>query len=384
MKRKLLMMLVLGLFFSAQGAPAGWTTAKRLTWTSGVSSNPAIAVDPSGNLHVVWDDDTPGYGDIYYKRSTDGGTSWTPSQRLTWNSGTSQTPVIAADPSGHLHVIWSDNTGGIPNLFYRRSTDGGVSWTASQRLTWLSSSSLVPAIAADLSGNLHVVWFCAAAGNWEIYYKKSTDGGTSWTPSQRLTWNSGVSFYPVISVDSLHNPYVAWFDDTSGNFEICFRMSSDGGTTWRSAKRLSQTSGKSEDPAIAVAASGHLHLVWQDDTPGNSEIYYEMGSDGGANWTTAKRITWTSGSSNYPSMAIDSSGNPHIVWMDNTSGDDEIYYRDSLDGGANWEPSQRLTWTSGWSGWPEIAVDSFGNLHVVWRDSMPGNLEIYYKKYVKE
>ena len=33
---------------------------KRITWTSGSSDHPFIAADPSGNLHVVWSDDTPG------------------------------------------------------------------------------------------------------------------------------------------------------------------------------------------------------------------------------------------------------------------------------------------------------------------------------------
>jgi hypothetical protein len=28
----------------------------------------AIAVDPSGNIHVVWYDDTPGDFEIYYKK----------------------------------------------------------------------------------------------------------------------------------------------------------------------------------------------------------------------------------------------------------------------------------------------------------------------------
>ena len=49
---------------------------------------------------------------------------------------------------------------------------------------------------------------------------------------------------------------------------------------------------------------------------------------------------------------------------------------------AQWSPAKRLTWTSGDTLSPVIAADSLGNLHVVWRDSMSGNLEIYYKKYI--
>jgi len=56
MKRMALMIATLGLFLLAQAAQADWTPAKRLTWTSGISNYPAIAVDSSGNLHLVWAD----------------------------------------------------------------------------------------------------------------------------------------------------------------------------------------------------------------------------------------------------------------------------------------------------------------------------------------
>jgi len=68
MKRTGLMIAAHGLFLFAQVAHADWTPAKRLTLNSGSSLYPAIAVDPSGNPHMVWDDDTPGNREIYYKK----------------------------------------------------------------------------------------------------------------------------------------------------------------------------------------------------------------------------------------------------------------------------------------------------------------------------
>jgi hypothetical protein len=120
MKRTGLMSAALGLFLFVQAAQADWTQAKRLTWNSGYSSWPAIAVDTTGNLHVVWMDDTPGNREIYYKKSTDGGSTWMPSQRLTWNSGWSAYPGIAVDSSGNLHVVWDDYTPGNSEIYYRK------------------------------------------------------------------------------------------------------------------------------------------------------------------------------------------------------------------------------------------------------------------------
>jgi len=102
-----------------------------------------------------------------------------------------------------------------------------------------------------------------------------------------------------------------------------------------------------------------------------------------AGWTTIKRLSFTSAHSYYPAIAVDSLGNPHIVWKESTPGNTEIYYRKSTDQGSTWAALERLTWTSGNSGEPAIAVDSVGNIHIVWSDNTPGNLEIYYKKFSK-
>jgi hypothetical protein len=49
----------------------------------------------------------------------------------------------------------------------------------------------------------------------------------------------------------------------------------------------------------------------------------------------------------------------------------------SSDAGASWATT-RLTWNSGQSTMPEIAVDSRNRYHVAWKDDTPGNEEIYY------
>jgi len=121
MKSMKMLFLAIGLsFYFAQIAPAEWTPAMRLTWTSGGSWFPAITVDSSGHLHVVWSDSTPGNDEIYCKQSTDAGVTWTASQRLTWNSGPSQYPASSVDSSGNLHIVWSDYTPGNIEIYYRK------------------------------------------------------------------------------------------------------------------------------------------------------------------------------------------------------------------------------------------------------------------------
>jgi len=383
MKRMWLLILAIGFFLFAQVAQADWTPAKRLTWTSGLSNMPVIIVDPSGNPHVLWQDNTPGKSVIYYKKSTDGGTTWTALNRLAWTSGGSYAPGVAVDSLGHLHVAWSDDTPGNAEIYYKKSTDGGATWTVSKRLTWTLGYSTAPAIAVDSSGTLHVAWQEHTLTNREIYYKKSPDEGATWTASQRLTWTSSYSESPAIAVDSSLNPHLVWHGATPGYWQVYYKKSTDGGANWTTSRRLTWTSGNSYVSAVCADAPAALHVIYYDHSPGNAEIYYRKSLDGGASWKTSQRLTWNSGFSGYPALAIDASGDLHVVWQDDTPGNEEIYYKTSTDGGATWPNSQRLTWTSGGSYYPSIAAAASGDLHVVWEDGTPGNGEIYYLKSIK-
>jgi hypothetical protein len=355
--------------------------SRRLTWTSGYSGSPDIAVDGSDRLNLVWVDNTPGNPEIYYKKSLDWGATWTANKRLTFTSGNSWSSAIAVDASGKLHAVWQDDTSGNHEIYYKKSTDGGATWTANKRLTFTSGDSVVPAIGVDSSGYLHVVWQDDTAGNCEIYYTKSIDKGATWTVGKRLTWNSGGSEVPAIALDASGYLHVVWQDDTAGNYETYYRKSTDGGTTWAANKRLTWTLGSSERPAIGVDSSGNPHVVWHDNSSGRYQISYRMSPDGGTNWSFATRLTWSSENCHDPVLAVDPAGNIHVIYCDDRTGNAELYYRKSVDGGSTWIATRRLTWTLGASEVPSLGTDSSGNLHVVWRDNTPGNYEIYYKKF---
>jgi len=351
---------------------------KRISWTAGYSGSPAIAVEASGKLHVIWQDDTSGNHEIYYKKSTDKGATWATGKKLTSTSGYSGNPAIAVELSGKLHAVWQDDSTGNYEINYKKSPDGGATWTINKRLTWTSGASQNPDIAVDASGHIHAVWYDDIAGNQEIFYAKSIDNGATWTSGKRLSWNAGGSEAPGIEVDGSDNLHVIWRDDTPGNEEIFYAKSTDNGASWIAARRLTWTSGGSWSPDIFVDSSDNLNVVWYDNTSGNGEIYHKKSQDGGATWTANKRLTWNSANSYDPVIAVNSAGNIFVVFCDDTLGVSEIYYKNSTDGGVAWKAIKRLTWTLGASEVPSIGVDSSENLHIVLQDNTPGNYEIYY------
>jgi hypothetical protein len=378
-KKDVLIIVIIGCFLLIQPLGAQtWTVAKRLTWTSDNSWHPAITLGSNNHIHMVWYDNTPGNPEVFYKKSTNGGTNWT-TKRLTWNSGESEVPAIAVDSGNHIHVVYSDNTPGNKEIFYKRSTNGGVSWTI-RRLTWSSGHSNDPTIAIDSGNHIHVVYSDDTPGSPEIYYRRSTNGGGTWSV-RRLTWTSAPSHTPAITADSSNHIHVVWKEYKHGVPEIYYKRSTDGGATW-TTERLTWSSGLTDFPAITVDSSNHIHMVWQDSTPGNFEIYYRRSTNGGDTWGSVRRLTWTSGLSNSPEIAVDSSNHIHVVWSDGTPGAIDIYYKRSTNGGVTWT-TKRLTWSSLPSISPSIDTDSSNNIHLLWQEYTPGNYEIFYKKGIQ-
>mgnify|MGYP001596614348 CR=1 FL=1 len=52
------------------------------------------------------------------------------------------------------------------------------------------------------------------------------------------------------------------------------------------------------------AWAANIHVVWVDNTPENSEIYFKTSADNGATWSANKRLTNNTGASSYPSIAV--------------------------------------------------------------------------------
>jgi hypothetical protein len=158
-------------------------------------------------------------------KSADGGMTWSAAQRLAWTLGNSYDPVMAIDTLDALQVAWVDYTPGNAEIYCRRSEDGGTTWSWAQRITWTPDKSSQPVVAINSSDRINVAWEESKAGNVDIYYKSSADGGTTWSAAQRITWTSGESRFAAAAMDSMDIGYIIWHDNTSGNYEIYFKKS---------------------------------------------------------------------------------------------------------------------------------------------------------------
>lgn len=340
------------------------------------STTKAVAANGSA-VHVVWFDNRDGNQEIYYKSSSDTGVTWSADVRLTNNASNSQTPRIVISGT-NLHAVWQDNRNGNYEVYYKRSTDNGANWEPDTRLTSNSSWSLFPTTAVSDSG-VYVLWMDDRDGNRETYFKRSIDNGTTWSSDTRLSNDADWTWSPALAVsqDTIH---AVWYEsDAGGNLgkDIHYVRSTSAGLTWDPPINLTNDPGVSMGPAVGASGST-VHVTWEDNRDGNYEVYYKRSTDNGVNWEPDTRLTSYANASTGSSIDV-SGSNAHVVWTDERDYNSEIYYKSSVDNGASWSPDTRLTNNGATSFYNSISV-SGPAAHVAWYDNRDGNWEIYCKR----
>src|SRR5919197_246824 len=233
-----------------------------------LSSEPHLSLSSKSNVYVVWSDNTTGNGDIYFRASEDNGTTFGDTTNLSNDPGRSADPRIVTSGKSNVYVVWSDNTTGNGDIYFRASTDNGTIFDVTKSLsnnTGLSSDAKI----ATSANNVYVVWSDNTTGNGDIYFRASEDNGTSFNKVKRLSNNTGSSTAEPQIATSANNVYVVWSSSsssssTSNNTDIFFLASGDGAVHFDNPINLSKNSLLSGSHQIAVSEN-NVYIVWEDD-----------------------------------------------------------------------------------------------------------------------
>ena len=159
---------------------------------------------------------------------------------------------------------------GSSRLFDNDNNNTLVSGNIFSKITNITNNnydSVYGQIAA-IDNKVYVVWQESVTDNsneknYEVYLKKSEDQGNTFSKAINLSNNSGFSEHPQIAV-SKNGIFIVWADNTnSNNTEIMFTKSLDNGTTFGKIKNLSNNSKDSNNQEISVSDQ-NVYVVWQD------------------------------------------------------------------------------------------------------------------------
>lgn len=105
--------------YYVRGTGSSWEAVKNLSSSPDLASySPSIATDEGSALYVVWDETPSGsYHDIYMKYSTDNGSNWSAARTIVVNPSLSRYPS-AAYGQDLLHIGFDDDVTGGGDIFY--------------------------------------------------------------------------------------------------------------------------------------------------------------------------------------------------------------------------------------------------------------------------
>lgn len=365
--------------------------ARADTYSAGQKSI-ALYKDGSGivNIYAVWADDSQGFSRVWFVKSNDDGNTFsTPVIVDIGFAANEVSPAIAVDGSGNVFVVWEDYEGGDADIFIMKYDGSGFSGKTQVNAgidIGVIDYDTTPAIAVNSLGDIYVVWEHRADSSDEypdLYFAQSTNQGGTFSAPVPLA-NNGRR--PSIAIDSLNTVYVVWEDLTQfpllAPTHVMIRKVIGTAPDAQAQVDAQLTPNyHARYPSVAVGTDGRVYVVWQRAlilTPGfNGEIISTYDIDlailESSTLTGNILSPFPDGSSAglfggkaYPSIAADSS-NIYVAWGDQRNGTKDIYFARSSDG-VTFTKNRIVNDNTGtWNEKPSIAgLD--GKAYAIWTD----------------
>lgn len=210
--------------------------------TFGVSLPSGAAIDKHGVAYFAWNGvNRPGQAkgtiNLYVTKTADGGETWTtsvvdqseappPCACGGWDYWGAQM-AIGVDDADVVYVLWNANRVryGPNRLFFARSTDAAASWSDPLEVSPAptGANNLFPALVATGEGDVRIAWqddrngFDAGGDDpearWNTYYRRSSDGGLSWSAETKLSaYEAGYTYKFAMPADGYLQPYGDYFE----------------------------------------------------------------------------------------------------------------------------------------------------------------------------
>jgi len=122
--------------------------------------------------------------------------------------------ALTADAAGNAVVLYDGATtdGGLQAIYARHSSSFGATWSAPIRLSLSTEQSVAPAVTSTGTGDVRAWYYQTSGGGnvdaWNVWYRRSTDGGTSWSAPLRISdATSGAPYVTAAGFAEVYGDY---------------------------------------------------------------------------------------------------------------------------------------------------------------------------------
>jgi len=328
----------------ALALPAGaWTNPVAISPSGDTETSiPRIARGSGGKMLVAYRRKFPDWRLFYRERS--GAGVWGPVETVTvpW----SERPDIIEDPLGRPHMFYAaTGAGGKTDLF--EATKSGATWTITQFTNTDTIGEDYARLATDSLGRIHLVY----TKNTDVYYRVWNG---AWSGETYLGHCETTYYHrPDMSVDSANCVHVTWEDST----HLYYRKFN--GSTWLPQQVIGTGANFfSYGKVAAISASSIVAVTF--DQLSSAVLKWTCSADGGSTWSALQYLN----DGHYPNLDA-WGGSAYLVYE--WAGGRSIGYRKW--NGSTWTAAEHVTLDAAWQGWPDVAADTSGVVHVVLDDN---------------
>lgn len=277
---------------------------------------------------------------------------------------------IVKDVYNNLHISFVDVDSG--DLYYARSLNNGKTWLTELIVDGSVYPNQNPSICVSSDGDINIVFVSTHAGSTTYtqlrYIKKHV---AIWESIQNITTNNFYRRYPSICIDGNDDLHVVFNDQEGrGGYYNQSYVKCSGGV-WGSIEYITNRSEHETYPSLFIDSSNNPHVVWSEITA-SFNVYYSKKT---ASWNTIT-LNGAAVGLNDPSCVVDNSDNVHVFWNDNN----DIVYRKY--NGTSWEAETVIS--SGYSSFEVVACFIDGEPSVLVRgksDDSPIYAGIYLLRF---
>jgi hypothetical protein len=365
----------------------------------------SITVDRQDTAHIGWygtraDGDTDPANDMdalmYVSRSRDNVWSVPNDVIVTGQGGWTVRNSLVATNDGMLHGFyrggpdhWFSNVF-IPEAASARSWSPPLSVSSGYYLDMIADDHDVLHLVydgreADIAGLPFNLESDPCALCYDLYYRRSTDGGNSWTPPFNLSRDKDAgSDRPDIWIGQTSGRiYVDWdvgldwYNGRGHPLAVGLRYSDNGGTTWSAPIILEGNNPAFRPIQIATTElrNGELLAVWRYASEADPRIYFQLSSDLGQTWSEPEPIPdiyargVTDSTLDDYELLTDSFGVVHLFMVGQpdlgAGANPSLYHIEYRQG--RWGAKQRIFYSPDERPeWPKAAIGPQGDIHLTW------------------